>query len=167
MPEKKNPAGKTQTATFGAGCFWGVEETFRRLPGVIGTSAGYTGGKTKDPAYKDVCTGGTGHAEAVQVVFDPEKISYGELLNVFWENHNPTTPNQQGPDAGNQYRSVIFFHTPAQKRLAEDSKANLEKSGKWNWRKIVTEIVPAQEFYMAEEYHQKYLGKRGLGNCHI
>ncbi len=167
MGAKKNPAGKTETATFAAGCFWGVEEAFRKLPGVIETAAGYTGGKMPNPTYEAVCSDGTGHAEAVQVTYDPKKIPYGELLKVFWDNHNPITSNRQGPDVGSQYRSVIFYHTPRQKTLAEKSKARVGKSGKWGGRKIVTEIVPASEFYRAEDYHQKYLVKRGLESCHI
>ncbi len=167
MAEKKNAAGKTETATFGAGCFWGVEETFRKMSGVTATAVGYTGGKTKNPTYEDVCTDTTGHAEAVQITYDPRKISYEELLKTFWGNHNPTTPNRQGPDVGSQYRSVIFYHFPEQKKLAEKSKEDLEKAGRFGGRKIVTEIVPSQEFYMAEDYHQKYLMKRGIDSCHV
>jgi len=155
-----------EKATFAAGCFWGVEATFRQIKGVISTSVGYTGGTMKDPSYSDVCTGETGHAEAVEVVYDPSKVSYDRLLDVFWENHNPTTPNRQGPDVGNQYRSAIFYHTPAQKKAAELSMEKLEKSGQYK-RPIVTQIVPASKFYMAEEYHQQYLEKRGLSTCHI
>lgn len=167
MPPKKNAVNKTETAAFAAGCFWGIEETFRKLSGVIETSVGYIGGKTKDPTYESVCTDGTGHAEAVQIKYGPKKVSYEELLRVFWDNHDPTTPNRQGSDVGTQYRSAIFYHTPEQKKLAQKSKAELDKSGKWGGRKIVTEIVPAHQFYKAEDYHQKYLMKRGLGSCHF
>lgn len=153
-------------ATFAAGCFWGVEASFRQLPGVLSTRVGYIGGHTKNPTYKDVCTDGTGHAEAVEVQYDPAKISYQELLNVFWENHDPTTLNRQGPDWGSQYRSAIFFHTPEQEKLANVSKENLDKSGRFR-NKIVTQIVPATDFYEAEDYHQQYLEKRGLASCHI
>lgn len=155
-----------EKATFASGCFWGVEVTFRKIPGVVSAMVGYTGGHTKNPTYKDVCGHGTGHAEAVQVEYNPKKVPYEKLLNVFWENHNPTTPNQQGPDIGSQYRSVIFYHSEEQEKLARASKASLEKSGKWK-KPIVTEIVPAQEFYKAEEYHQQYLEKNGLASCYI
>ena len=157
---------KLETATFAAGCFWQVEETFRELKGVKSTLVGYTGGAMKNPTYEDVCSGTTGHAEAMQITYDPAEISYEELLTVFWENHDPTTPNRQGPDIGEQYRSVIFYHTPEQKKLAEKSKAGLEKSGRYR-NKIVTQIVPATTFYQAEEYHQQYLKKRGLKVCHF
>ena len=157
---------KRETATFGAGCFWGVEETFRNTPGVLETAVGYSGGTTENPSYEEVCTDGTGHAEVVQVTFDPDKISYKALLDIFWDNHNPTTKNRQGPDTGSQYRSVIFFHSPEQKKIAEQSKGALEQSGKWS-SAVVTEIVAAQPFYRAEDYHQKYLMKRGLGSCHV
>ncbi len=154
-----------QKATFGAGCFWGVEAEFRQLPkGVVSTAVGYEGGSMKNPTYRDVCTDRTGHAEAVEVEYDPEEISYEDLLKVFWENHNPTTLNRQGPDVGAQYRSVIFYHTPEQQAAALTSKEKLEKSGKYR-RPIVTEIVPATTFYRAEEYHQQYLEKRGLSSC--
>ncbi len=155
-----------EKATFAAGCFWGVEVTFRKIPGVVSTMVGYVGGHTKNPTYEDVCGHGTGHAEAVQVEYDPQKVSYENLLGIFWENHNPTTLNQQGPDIGSQYRSVIFYHSQEQKRLAAISKEALEKSGKWK-KPIVTEIVPVEQFYKAEEYHQQYLEKRGLASCHI
>lgn len=155
-----------ETATFGAGCFWGVEELYRKLNGVKETAVGYMGGTMEKPTYEDVCTDRTGHAEVVQVQFDPSVISYEELLNVFWENHNPTTPNQQGPDFGTQYRSVIFTNSPEQKAAAEKSIRDVEASGKWKSR-IVTEIVPATTFWKAEEYHQKYLEKKGLSSCHI
>jgi methionine-S-sulfoxide reductase len=157
---------ETQKATFGAGCFWGVEETFRRLPGVINTVVGYAGGSTENPSYEDVCTHRTGHAEAVQVEFDPARISYRDLLDVFWASHDPTTPNRQGPDVGTQYRSVIFYHSPAQQAEAEDSKDKLAKTGRFR-RPIVTQIEPAPKFFLAEEYHQRYLEKRGASHCAI
>jgi len=154
-----------QKATFGAGCFWGVEAEFRQLPkGVVSTAVGYEGGTMKNPTYRDVCTDRTGHAEVVEVEYEPEKISYEDLLKVFWANHDPTTLNRQGPDVGTQYRSVIFYHTPEQQAAALASKEKLEKSGKYR-RPIVTEIVPATTFYRAEEYHQQYLEKRGLSSC--
>ncbi len=156
----------TQIATFGAGCFWGVEETFAQIPGVVATAVGYEGGTLADPTYKDVCTDRTGHAEVVQVTYNPAEVSYEQLLDVFWNNHNPTQLNRQGPDFGTQYRSVIFYHTPEQREAAEASLASLERSGKWQ-RPIVTQIVPTQPFYRAEEYHQRYLAKRGLSSCHI
>jgi peptide-methionine (S)-S-oxide reductase len=156
----------TQKATFAAGCFWGVEETFRNIPGVIDAVSGYTGGKTANPTYQDVCTDETGHAEAVEVTYDPSKVSYNQLLNVFWDNHNPTTLNRQGPDVGTQYRSAIFYHSPEQKELAEKSKAELGASGRFR-NSIVTQIAEAAPFYAAEEYHQRYLAKRGLSHCHI
>lgn len=155
-----------EKATFGAGCFWGVEERFRKIPGVIETAVGYEGGDTDNPTYKEVCTDTTGHAEVVQVEYDPEKVSYGALLDIFWANHNPTTKNRQGPDVGTQYRSVIFYHSPEQQAAAQASKDTLEASGKWK-SPIVTDIVPAQTFYKAEEYHQKYLMKRGEESCHV
>ncbi len=155
-----------EIATFGAGCFWGVEETFRVLEGVLGTQVGYCGGTTENPRYEAVCTDLTGHAEVVQLTYDPAKISYEQLLDVFWSNHNPTTMNQQGPDFGSQYRSVIFTHSDEQKKIAEASKKALEQSGTWQ-RPIVTQIVDAQPFYPAEDYHQQYLKKRGLGSCHL
>jgi len=155
-----------EKATFAAGCFWGVETTFRSLPGVSATRVGYTGGTLSRPSYKDVCTDHTGHAEAVEVTYDPAKISYEELLQTFWENHDPTTLNRQGPDVGTQYRSAIFYHSPEQESAARASKERLEKSGAFR-RPIVTEIVPAVEFWQAEDYHQQYLEKRGLAHCHI
>ncbi|MEI6510461.1 MAG: peptide-methionine (S)-S-oxide reductase MsrA [Candidatus Uhrbacteria bacterium] len=154
------------TATFGAGCFWGVEETFRKLPGVTKTMVGYTGGDTLSPTYEDVCSNESGHAEVVQVEYDPAAVGYDSLLDVFWSNHNPTTLNRQGPDVGTQYRSVIFYHDEDQKAAAERSRAALEASGKWN-KPIVTEIVPAVTFYPAEDYHQQYLAKRGMSTCHV
>ena len=155
-----------EKATFGAGCFWGVEATFRQVPGVQATAVGYEGGTLKNPTYRDVCTDTTGHAEVVEVEFDPAQVTYETLLNVFWENHNPTTLNYQGPDHGTQYRSAIFYHSPEQKTIAEASKEAWDKSGRFK-RPIVTEIVPAQTFYVAEDYHQQYLEKRGLSHCHI
>lgn len=154
-----------ELATFGAGCFWGVEDVFMNTPGVVETAVGYMGGTLESPTYEMVCTDETGHAEVVQVEFDPQKVSYEELLNVFWENHNPTTKNQQGPDIGSQYRSAIFFHTPEQKDVAEKSKEKMDTMGKWK-RPIVTVIEPAQTFWRAEEYHQKYHLKNG-GSCHV
>ena len=148
-------------ATFGAGCFWHVEDLLRKTKGVKSTQVGYIGGKLAHPTYEEVCTDATGHAEAVQVEYDPNEISYDELLKVFWSNHDPTSLNRQGPDVGNQYRSAIFFHDEEQKKIAQKSKEELEKSGKFQ-KRIVTEIVPAPEFYKAEEYHQKYFQKHGL-----
>jgi peptide-methionine (S)-S-oxide reductase len=157
---------QTEKATFGAGCFWGVEATFRKVPGVTATAVGYAGGKTQNPTYKDVCTDTTGHAEVVEVQFDPAQVSYDTLLDIFWENHDPTTKNRQGPDWGTQYRSAIFVHSPEQQKQAQASKERLQASGKWG-RPIVTEITPAPEFYRAEDYHQQYLEKRGLASCHL
>ena len=156
----------TEKATFGAGCFWGVEATFRAVPGVTNATVGYAGGKTENPTYQDVCSHGTGHAEVVQVEFDPTTVTFDQLLEVFWSNHNPTTLNRQGPDVGDQYRSVIFYHTPEQQQAAEASKGQLEASGRFN-RPIVTFIQPAPTFYPAEDYHQRYLEKRGLSHCAI
>jgi len=158
--------GKMEKATFAAGCFWGVEAAFRRVEGVLSTNVGYMGGTLKNPTYQDVCTDRTGHAEVVEVEYDPMKVSYDELLNVFWANHDPTTLNRQGPDIGTQYRSVIFFHTPEQEAAAKSSKERLQASGKYK-RPVVTEIVPAADFWQAEEYHQQYLEKRGLAHCRI
>jgi peptide-methionine (S)-S-oxide reductase len=155
-----------EKATFGAGCFWGVEEAFRKVKGVISTAVGYSGGTFKDPSYRDVCTGQTGHAEVVQVEYDPAQVSYEELLAVFWANHDPTTMNRQGPDVGSQYRSAIFHHTSAQEAAARASKDKLNSSRVYK-RPIVTEITPASEFWMGEEYHQQYVAKRGGGSCHI
>lgn len=153
-------------ASFAAGCFWGVEATFRQLPGVTSTRVGYTGGNFANPTYQDVCTDRTGHAEAVEVEYDPANISYQKLLDVFWENHDPTQLNRQGPDWGTQYRSAIFFHSPEQETAAKNSKQVLEQSGRFS-KPIVTQIVPATTFYEAEAYHQQYLEKRGLAACHI
>jgi len=164
--EKAGAQDGLAQASFGAGCFWGVESTFREIPGVKETAAGYQGGKTKNPTYEDVCSHTTGHAEVVHVEYDPSKVSYEHLLEIFWENHDPTTLNRQGPDVGDQYRSVIFYYTPEQKKEAEAMKAKLEKSGRFK-RPIVTQIVAAPEFYRAEEYHQRYLEKRGRRSCAI
>ena len=153
-------------ATFAAGCFWGVEATFRQLPGVISTRVGYIGGNSPNPTYKEVCTDTTGHAEAVEIDYDPAKLSYDKLLEVFWENHDPTQLNRQGPDWGKQYRSAIFFHSPEQEAAAKASKEQLEKSHRLS-KPIVTQIVPAVTFYEAEDYHQQYLEKKGLASCHI
>lgn len=155
-----------ETATFAAGCFWGVEETFRQVPGVVETTVGYLGGHTANPTYKDVCTDETGHAEVVQVTFDPSKVSYDKLLDVFWSAHDPTTLNRQGPDIGTQYRSAIFFHSSEQERQARASMEKMQASGKFR-RPVVTEITPASTLFRAEDYHQKYLAKRGLSHCHI
>lgn len=148
-----------EKATFAAGCFWGVEAAFRRLNGVVSTQVGYTGGSFNNPTYEDVCSGRTGHAEAVEVEYDPSKVSYDDLLNLFWEIHDPTTPNRQGPDVGAQYRSAIFFHSPEQKAAAVASKEQLQRSGRYR-DPIVTEITPASRFFRAEEYHQHYMEKR-------
>ncbi|HZJ01736.1 MAG TPA: peptide-methionine (S)-S-oxide reductase MsrA [Gemmatimonadaceae bacterium] len=153
-------------ATFGAGCFWGVEAAYRQIPGVLSTAVGYLGGTLENPTYHDVCSGRTGHAEVVQVDYDPSRITYDDLLTVFWENHDPTTLNRQGPDVGAQYRSAIFYHDDEQKEAAIKSKEERDRSGRYR-RPIVTEITPATEFYMAEDYHQQYLEKRGLSSCHI
>lgn len=154
-----------EVATFAAGCFWGVEELFRHEKGVKDTVVGYTGGHFPNPTYKDVCNNKTGHAEAIQVTYDPEEISYGKLLKIFWENHDPTTPDRQGPDIGSQYRSAIFYNSEEQKQAALNSKEALEKSGRYK-NSIVTEIMPASVFYPAEEYHQQYLEKTG-GICRL
>lgn len=154
-----------EKATFGAGCFWGVEAAFRRVKGVVSTSVGYSGGTVENPTYQQVCTDRTGHAEVVEVVFDPSGVTFEDLLEVFWSIHDPTTLNRQGPDIGSQYRSVIFYHSPEQQKAALASKERMEKSGKFK-RPIVTEIVPAAPYYKAEEYHQQYLEKRGLAQCH-
>jgi len=153
-----------ETATFGAGCFWGIEETFRRVPGVVETAVGFMGGTLANPTYEDVCTGRTGHTEVVQVTYDPERVSYRDLLNVFWNAHDPTTLNRQGPDIGTQYRSVIFYHTPEQEAAARESKEEMGRSKRFR-RPIVTAIQPAREFWRAVEYHQQYFAKRGGGHC--
>jgi len=154
------------TATFAAGCFWGVEAAFRETPGVTSTRVGYTGGATANPTYEQVCSDRTGHAEAVEVTYDPTRVSYDDLLRVFWENHDPTQRNRQGPDIGAQYRSAIFYHDEEQQAAARTSKERLERSGAHR-RPIVTELTPAPEFYPAEDYHQQYLEKRGLATCRI
>lgn len=151
-------------ATFAAGCFWGVETSFRALPGVADAAVGYTGGSLANPTYQDVCTDRTGHAEAIQITFEPSKISYDQLLDHFWQMHDPTTPNRQGPDFGTQYRSAIFFHTPEQEKAARASHERWQAHFR---QPIVTEIVPATAFYRAEEYHQRYLEKKGLSSCHL
>ena len=170
-PKSADPAAaqsaKRETAILAGGCFWGMEEIIRKIPGVIETSVGYTGGSTKNPNYKQVCIGTTGHAEAVQIVFDPNKLSYDKVLDFFFRMHDPTTLNQQHNDRGTQYRSAIFYESPEQKKIAEQVKAKFDQSGRWK-KPIVTEISPAKEFYTAEDYHQKYLIKNPGGyNCHI
>jgi peptide-methionine (S)-S-oxide reductase len=164
--EKDEIMENSKIATFGAGCFWGVEAAYRQIPGVLSTRVGYLGGTMENPTYKDVCSGRTGHAEVVEVTYDPARLSYDDLLTVFWENHDPTTLNRQGPDVGVQYRSAIFYHDDEQKAAAEASKAERDRSGRYR-RPIVTEITPASQFYEAEDYHQQYLEKRGLASCHI
>ena len=156
----------TEIATFGAGCFWGVEVTFRNVPGVQDAAVGYLGGTLANPTYEAVCTGRTGHAEVVQVTFDPEVVSFEELLDVFFESHDPTTLNRQGPDVGTQYRSAVFYHSEEQRAAAEAFKARLDASRLLR-RPVVTEITPTSTFYRAEEYHQQYLEKRGLASCHV
>jgi len=160
------PAEKIETATFGTGCFWGVESTFRDVQGVLDAAVGYEGGTLVNPTYQQVCTDRTGHAEVVEVQFDPTQVSFEQLLDVFWENHDPTTLNRQGPDVGHQYRSAIFVHGPEQEATAKASKEARDASGKHR-RPIVTEISPASTFYRAEDYHQQYLGKRGLSHCSV
>lgn len=156
----------TQKATFGAGCFWGIEAAFRQVRGVVSTAVGYMGGTRDEPSYRQVCTGRTGHAEVVQVEYDPQRLSYADVLAVFWENHDPTTLNRQGPDVGTQYRSAIFVHDPAQEETARRSKDEFDASGRFR-RPVVTEISPAATFWPAEDYHQQYLEKRGLSTCRI
>jgi peptide-methionine (S)-S-oxide reductase len=156
----------TEIATFGAGCFWGVEAAFSRVPGVIEAVSGYSGGHKENPTYKEVCTDETGHAEVVQVTFDPAKVTFEHLLEVFWGLHDPTQVNRQGPDFGSQYRTAVFFSTPEQEATAKKLKATLDASGKFK-RPIATEITAAGKFYRAEEYHQKYLEKRGATSCHF
>ncbi len=155
-----------EKATFAAGCFWGVEAAFRQIPGVTATRVGYTGGRVENPSYELVCTDRTGHAEAVEVTYDPERVSYDDLLEVFWSNHNPTTRNRQGFDIGSQYRSAVFAHSPEQEAAARASIERLEGEGRWR-SAIVTEVVPAAEFYEAEDYHQQYLEKRGRSSCTV
>ncbi len=159
VPEE---SAQHETATFAAGCFWGVEAAFSKPNGVISTTVGYTGGHLHDPTYEDVCSDKTGHAEAVQITYDPTVVPYEKLLELFWKIHDPTTPNRQGPDVGSQYRSAIFYHDPEQLRAAEKSKQHLQAN---HAKPIVTEIVPASAFYKAEEYHQDYLKKKGLNSC--
>jgi peptide-methionine (S)-S-oxide reductase len=155
-----------KNATFGAGCFWGVEAAYRQIPGVLSTRVGYLGGTMENPTYRDVCSGQTGHAEVVEVTYDSDRLTYEDMLTVFWDNHNPTTLNRQGPDIGTQYRSAIFYHDDEQKAAAIASKEERDRSGKYR-NPIVTEITPASAFYEAEDYHQQYLEKRGLSSCHI
>lgn len=164
LPQERNE--NMELATFGAGCFWGVEATFRRLPGVTATMVGYTGGELAQPTYQQVCTDRTGHAEAVQIEFDPQQISYEKLLDVFFANHDPTQLNRQGPDFGSQYRSAVFYHNDAQRQSAESTIARFEQSSRIG-RPIVTQVIPASPFWKAEDYHQQYLEKRGLDNCHV
>ena len=156
----------SRKATFGAGCFWGVEVAFRQVPGVLNAEAGYEGGTLSNPSYEDVCTGRTGHAEVVEVTFDPARVSYEQLVDFFFTHHDPTTLNRQGPDRGTQYRSAIFYHDEEQRGLAEAAKERWNRSGRWR-SPIVTEIAPASTFYRAEEYHQRYLEKHGLASCHL
>ncbi|MFA7563286.1 MAG: peptide-methionine (S)-S-oxide reductase MsrA [Methanoculleus sp.] len=160
-PEKSH-----EHATFGAGCFWGVEEAFRKVHGVVDTAVGFMGGTTENPTYRDVCTGTTGHAEVVEVIYDPGEVSYQTLLDIFWGVHDPTTPNRQGPDIGTQYRSVIFFRTPEQEADARASKEEMERSERFR-RPIVTAIEPAGTFWRAEEYHQQYIAKHSGGQCRV
>ena len=155
-----------EKATFAAGCFWGVEETFRQLPGVLETAVGFMGGTTADPSYREVCGGRTGHAEVVHLEYDPARISYDQLLEAFWNSHDPTTLNRQGPDVGDQYRSAIFYHSPEQEAAARTSKERLDAAGRFR-RPIVTAIEPAATFWRAEEYHQRYLEKRGAAACRV
>lgn len=154
-----------QRATFGAGCFWGVEEAFRTVDGVLETAVGYMGGFTRNPTYEQVCTGETGHTEVVQVTFDPAKVSYRQLLAIFWSIHDPTQLNRQGPDIGPNYRSVIFYHNAEQAEIARQSKEEIGNSGRFGFGRIVTRILPATVFYRAEEYHQQYFAKQGGGSC--
>jgi peptide-methionine (S)-S-oxide reductase len=156
-----------EKATFGAGCFWGVEAAFAAMPGVTATAVGYEGGSMDQPSYKDVCTDQTGHAEVVELDFDNEKISYAQLLEAFFSLHDPTTLNRQGPDWGKQYRSVVFFHSPEQEQRARAKIEQLGNEGRFKPRRIVTQVVPATTFWRAEEYHQRYLEKRGQASCHI
>ena len=155
-----------EIATFAAGCFWGVEAAFRKIPGVLDAAVGYSGGQTENPTYQQVCTDTTGHAEVIQVTFDPAIVRYVQLLETFWMIHDPTQVNRQGPDFGRQYRTAIFFHSPEQEAAAQKSKADLQASGKFS-RPIATEITAAGKFHRAEEYHQRYLEKRGAASCHF
>lgn len=156
-----------EKATFGAGCFWGVEAKFASMPGVTATAVGYEGGALNNPTYKDVCTDQTGHTEVVEVDFDNEKLGFGQLLDTFFELHDPTTLNRQGPDWGTQYRSAVFFHSPEQEAQAKAKIEQLTNEGRFKPKRIVTKVEPAQTFWRAEEYHQRYLEKRGLASCHI
>jgi len=158
---------RTERATFAAGCFWHVEAAFRKISGVVGARVGYAGGALPDPTYEDVCSGTTGHAESVEVEFDPSRVSYEGLLDAFWGLHDPTTPNRQGPDTGSQYRSVVFYHTPEQREAASESMKRLQTSGRLGERRVVTELKPITTFYEAEEYHQRYLEKRGQFTCRM
>ena len=164
--ESEIESQNVKKATFAAGCFWGVEAAFRDVEGVVSTAVGYTGGSTTDPTYEEVCTDRTGHAEAVEVVYDPKVVTYDELLDLFWSIHDPTTKNRQGPDMGSQYRSAIFYHDTEQEAAAREKLEKLQRSGLYR-REIVTEIVPASEFYRAEEYHQQYFEKHGWRGCRI
>lgn len=155
-----------ETATFGAGCFWGIEAAFRRIPGVLTATSGYMGGHVENPTYRQVCTDTTGHAEVVQVTFDPEKVTFESLLEAFFGMHDPTQLNRQGPDIGTQYRSVIFYHSPEQEKTAREALENLQKQGRFS-RPIATQLVAAPDFWPAEEYHQRYLERRGLDRCHF
>lgn len=159
-------AVKTEKATFAAGCFWGAEEIFRKVPGVTDTQVGYTGGHTANPTYKEVCTDATGHAEAIEITFDPAKVAYKQLVDLFFKMHDPTQVNRQGPDFGTQYRSAIFYHSPEQQAVAGAAKDELDKSGKYK-KPVATQILPAGPFYRAEEYHQRYFEKNGGPSCHI
>lgn len=166
QPTTREMPVQTETATFAAGCFWGVQSTFEKIPGVLGTRVGYSGGSMPNPTYEDVCTDAAGHAESIEIVFDPQKVSYQTLLNIFFDNHDPTTMNRQGPDFGTQYRSVIFYHSPQQKALAEAEKKRRNDSGQYVGP-IVTQIIPAGPFFSAEEYHQFYYDKHGITwSCH-
>jgi peptide-methionine (S)-S-oxide reductase len=164
VERKEVPVVKTEKAMFGAGCFWGIESAFRKVEGVVDAAVGYAGGSTENPTYREVCTDQTGHAEVVQVEYDPTRVSYDQLLDVFWTIHDPTTLNRQGPDVGTQYRSVIFHYSPEQEAAAKASRAKLETSRKHR-RPIVTQIMPAPAFHRAEEYHQRYLEKKGILSC--
>jgi peptide-methionine (S)-S-oxide reductase len=164
---EKNMVKRLETATFAAGCFWGIEAAFRQVKGVISTRAGYTGGIKESPSYEEVCSGRTGHAEAVEITFDPDAISYEQLLSIFWKLHDPTQLNRQGPDIGSNYRSAIFYHDDRQKALAEESRKRREASGDYSSRRIVTEIVPAGTFWPAEDYHQQFYEKQGRRSCRI
>ncbi|MGA8015909.1 MAG: peptide-methionine (S)-S-oxide reductase MsrA [Candidatus Dormiibacterota bacterium] len=169
VPAEASPAavGQLQTATFAGGCFWGVEDAFRQVPGVVATRVGYTGGRTANPTYRDVCSHTTGHAEAVEVTFDPARVGYEQLLGAFFQDiHDPTQKNRQGPDVGDQYRSAVYVHSQEQRQAAEQLRARLDAEGRFR-RPIVTEITDAPRFWEAEDYHQQYFEKRGGGACHI